>query len=270
VEAATILEDNARSSSLPEMEAAAGECRAAAGAIVESDLIGICRQIATKLARQASTLASEVQQQSRRRVQTNIDPHSPKPMSSPGAVGPAAISPSPRQHQASERAEDRKPVPSQPSRQAALARVRVARSEFERELVAAALERGDRFVRIGAEAIIDVKQDRMWLGQMVPPGKYRSALAFVASLRGDKYSDWRLPRPDEVQQLLADGGRTWVVDNGLVPRPSTSASSVRVWTRDERWVWLRLRKEITVVDLSTSAISWVAASRRLLPALVVR
>jgi hypothetical protein len=155
-------------------------------------------------------------------------------------------------------------------RDADLARITVATSAIEREGVAAALQAGDRFAVIGSELIIDVKQNRMWLSRTGPTGSYRAAQNFIAGLHGAAYSDWRLPRPDEVQQLLGGGGRDWAIAQGLLPSLSGSAATIRVWTSETRWVWLRFRREVTVVDLATSAIAVVPASNPALTVLAVR
>jgi hypothetical protein len=299
LQAAEILEVDFRKSGWAQIEQAANECRSVAGTATEADLIVSCRRLATNLARQASSLATEVQQQTRKAPKHGTQPVVTVPTPGPAPLAPVtppASPPAPAPTAAPKpasapvpRAKPATPVPAQPAapkatpepvvqpvsarasvRDADLARVTVATSAIEREGVAAALQVGDRFAVIGSELIIDVKQNRMWLSRLGPTGSYRTAREFVDGLRGAAYSDWRLPRPDEVQQLLGAGGRDWAIAHGLLPSLSGSTAPACVWTSESRWAWLRFRKEVTVIALATGAIAVVPASNPALSVLAVR
>jgi hypothetical protein len=276
-EAAGILEEDVRKSGWTQIEQAAAECRSVAASAADRDLVAACRRLATNLARQASTLATEVQQHSRKTAKP-ATPHaasapvkSPtpaaKPATRPSEPQPAAKAPKPLKEEAAPKAQ---PV-AQPTetrrkaRAADLSRLRIAVSAHERETVSAALESGERFALVGSDVMIDVKQNLMWMPRLGPPGSYATAIEFVSKWVGGGYSDWRLPRPDEVQQLLQGGGKAWAVSHGLI-----GDAACLVWTSYARWRWLRFRKEVTVVNLQTSAIDMRPARESSIGVLVVR
>jgi hypothetical protein len=278
-EAADLLDQDVRKSGWPQIEKAAAECRSVAASAADADLVASCRRLATNLARQASTLATEVQQHSKKAASakpgapTAVPP--PQKPSIPAAkpVVPAA-QPTPKAKPASPRKAETAPAPrpvaqpSEPPRKARAAdieRVRIAVSAHEKEAVAAALESGDRFALVGSDVVIDVKQNLMWMPRLGPVGSYSAALEFAAGWGGGGYNDWRLPRPDEVQQLLQGGGRAWAVSHGII-----GGAASMVWTSDARWRWLRFRKEVTAVDLQSGAIETRSAREISMAVLVVR
>jgi hypothetical protein len=281
LEAATILEADARKSGWTQIEQAAAECRSVAASVSDADSIASCRRLATKLARQASTLATEVQQQTRKThkpagqpdaviAASTIPAPAPAPVTSSAPPPSAAPTPARRMEQPAREAP--RPVAARATpRDADIARVRVATSAVEREAVTAALLAGDRFAVVGADTIIDVNQNRMWLARLGPAGPYRTAQEFVAGCRAGGYSDWRLPRPDELQQLLSAGGRAWAIAHGLFEAGSgTAAGRVCVWTCDTRWRWRRFRREVTVIDLRTSQVGVIPASNRTVRVMALR
>jgi hypothetical protein len=273
LQAAAILEDDLRTSGWLQIGDLAAECRAAADSNDGTGLIEVCRRLATKLARQASTLATEVRQQSKRAAAPTAPPTSAVPVPSIGpAAAAAAGPPAGRDEQRSEL----HPVATEPAHgkrrihDADLARVSVAVSPGERRAVLAALEAGDRFALVQGEMVIDVEHNLMWLARLGPRGPFSTALQFVTACRVGGHADWRLPRPNEIQQFLARGGRDWAAGHGMWRAGEAGAGLVTVWSNDFRWRWLLLRKEVTVVDTATGAISMRRSGSKNVGVLAVR
>jgi hypothetical protein len=258
-QATRILEDDARNSGLPQIIEAVGECHLAVESAADVDAIALCRRLATHLARRASSLATEVQQQSKKGVASTAPPTVPS-IGRPGAPT-VPVSAAPATPESLRR---------EISREQDVGRISVAVTAEEQAAVLEALRQSARFAPVGNGTVIDLKTNLTWLASAGPAGSYTQAQGYVAARREGGYTDWRLPRPDEIQQLLGGGGGQWVRSSGMVRGTGTGAAPTRGWTTDSSWRWIRLRKEVTVVDLATGAISRCPASRRELIVLGVR
>jgi hypothetical protein len=267
-QANAILEADARASRLPQIETVAQECRDAANDGDPAGRVAVCRKLATRLARLASTLATEVQEQTRKtRSQPTIvaletpeisstdsipaPEATPVPIPSPTPITPpVVVVPSPV-------------VAEQPSPRPRfdLTFVRVAVSAEERAATSAALEAGSRFADVGNGTLIDTKLSLMWAAEVGPTGTHAVAAAYAGQSSLGGYVDWRLPRTEELQHFLAGGGRE--VLSGTVRRP------MALWTSDtsRRWFFIR---QATVVHTATGSAEAVAASRRDVGVVLIR
>jgi hypothetical protein len=259
-QATAILEADARASSLPQIAAAARECRDADDDGDPAARVAGCRKLATRLARLASTLATEVQEQTRR-IKTQptlvalespevagagtanvpVETAMPRPPSVP-EVPPAVPLPPVAM-----------PAPPPPRPRLDVARIHIAVSAEERAAVTAAFEAGSRFAEVGNGTLIDTRLGLMWAATVGPSGSHAVAVEYAAQSRLGGYADWRLPRPEELQHFLAGSGHE--VLSGGAGRPMS------LWTSDTSRRWLFLR-QATVVHTATGSAEEVAASRR--------
>ncbi|MCL4178791.1 MAG: DUF1566 domain-containing protein, partial [Verrucomicrobia bacterium] len=291
-QAATILESDAKVSRLPQMEAVALECRSAVGAGAEGERVAACRKLATKLARLASSLATEVQEQSRKAGKVEARPAVPTPSAPPVAparepvpqptvsatpkpvpaapapVPPAAPpktivkpAPAPAPVPAVKAAPDKRPAKPKVD----LMPIRVAASAEEQAAVTTALEAGQRFAGVRNGTLIDTQMDLMWAAKVGPPGPHSSAEGYASQCRLGGYADWRLPRPEELRHFLAGGGR----DLGPTMFGSGAGAAVALWTSatSRRWFFIR---QATVVRVGTASVDVVSAGRGDVQVLVVR
>jgi hypothetical protein len=250
-QATRILEDDARSSSSPQIIEAVSECRDAVESAADVDAIAQCRRLATQLARRASSLATEVQQQSKKGV-VSAAARTVPPVRAPSVPAvPVSAPPAPRE--SPRRDIVREPDPG---------RISVAVTAEEKAAVLEAMKSSARFAVVGNGTVIDLKTNLAWLASGGPAGTYSQARDYVATRREGGHGDWRLPRPDEVQQLLSGGGAAWARSNGMLRSGGSNAEAAMVWTQESKWRWLRFRREVTVIQLSTGAIALCAAGRR--------
>jgi hypothetical protein len=283
-QAATILESDAKVSRLPQMEVAAVECQTAVGAGAEAERVAVCRKLATKLARLASSLATEVQEQSRKAGKVEAKPvvpvpstpapaparepapqpavtATPKPVPAAPAPAPAPV-PAPVPAPAVKAAPDQRPAKSKID----LAPIRVAASAEERAAVTAALEAGQRFARVNNGTLIDTRMNLMWASKVSPAMAHRSAEGHAANCRLGGYSNWRLPRPDELQHFLTGGGR----DLGAAMfQGESGGTAVALWTSETSRKFLFLR-QATAVQVRSGAAQTISASLADVHVLVVR
>jgi hypothetical protein len=279
-QAATILESDAKVSRLPQMEVAAVECQTAVGAGAEAERVAVCRKLATKLARLASSLATEVQEQSRKAGKVEAKPVVPVPSTPAPAPArepapqpavtatpkpvPAAPAPAPAPVPAPavKAAPDQRPAKSKID----LAPIRVAASAEERAAVTAALEAGQRFARVNNGTLIDTRMNLMWASKVSPAMAHRSAEGHAANCRLGGYSNWRLPRPDELQHFLTGGGR----DLGAAMfQGESGGTAVALWTSETSRKFLFLR-QATAVQVRSGAAQTISASLADVHVLVVR
>jgi outer membrane biosynthesis protein TonB len=294
-QAATILESDAKVSRLPQMEVAAVECQTAVGAGAEGERVAVCRKLATKLARLASSLATEVQEQSRKTGKVEAKPvvpvpstpaaapapqpvpppavtATPKPVpAAPAPVPPAAPAkpvakpapaPTPAPAPAVKAAPDQRPAKPKVD----LTPIRVAASAEERAAVTATLEAGQRFANVKNETLIDTRMNLMWASKVAPAMAHRPAEGHAANCRLGGYSDWRLPRPDELQHFLSGGGR----DLGTALfQGESGGTAVALWTSETSRKFLFLR-QATAVQIRSGATQTLSAGRGDVNVLVVR
>ena len=208
-QAATILESDAKASRLAPIEAAAVECQSAVGAGAEGERVAACRKLATKLARLASSLATEVQEQSRKAGKVEAMPTA-KPAPAPTPV--PAVKAAPEQRPAKPKID--------------LTPIRVAASTEERTAVTAALEAGKRIAEVRNGTLIDTRMNLMWAAKAGPAGPHAAAEVYASQCRLGGYADWRLPQPEELQHFLAGGGR----ELGASLFGSDQGAAMSLWT----------------------------------------
>jgi hypothetical protein len=276
-QATSILESDARASRLSQMETVARECRSSLEGVSSSERVAVCRKLATKLARLASTLATEVQEQTRKAgkpeprpavasappAPPSRQPVVPAPASAPSTPRPPLTpagpsrAPTPRESQPTS-----KPRPMKPGMD--ITPIRVAATAEERAAVVAALEDGQRFALVPNGTVIDTRMKLMWAVKAGPAMTHRAAEGYAAECRLGGYNNWRLPQPDELQHFLIGGGR----DFGPVMFGS-GASPVALWTAEtsRRWFFIR---QATVVQFETASILVASARRSEVRVLVVR
>lgn len=294
-QAATILDSDAKVSRLPQMEAAAVECRSAVGVGAEGERVAACRKLATKLARLASSLATEVQEQSRKAGKVEAKPAMPSPITPAPATArepapPPAVTPTPKPVPAApvpvpvppvapakpivKPAPAPAPVPAvkaAPEKRPAkpkvdLTPIRIAASAEERAAVTAALEAGQRFANVNNGTLIDTRMNLMWASKVAPAMAHRPAEAHAANCRLGGYADWRLPRPDELQHFLTGGGR----DLGAAMfQGESGGTAVALWTSETSRKLLFIR-QATAVQVRSGAAQTISASQADVHVLVVR
>jgi hypothetical protein len=296
-QAASILESDAKASRLPQMEAVALECQSAFAAVGAGERVATCRKLATKLARLASTLATEVQEQSRKAGKVAARPAepatvtpapaparetvpqptvtaTPKPVpSAPAPVPPAAPAkpvsqPSPTPAPAPVPAPVAKPAPEKrPAKpKVDLTPIRVAASAEERAAVTATLEAGQRFANVKNGTLIDTRMNLMWASKVAPAMPHRSAQSHATGCRLGGYADWRLPRPEELQHFLTGGGREL---GAAMFQGESGGTAVALWTAETSRKFLFIR-QATAVQVRSGAAQTISASLADVHVLVVR
>ena len=289
-QAAAILESDAKVSRLPQMESVARECQSVVGAGAEGERVAVCRKLATKLARLASSLATEVQEQSRKAGKVEAKPAVPTPTTplpapardpapqptvtatpklvpaAPAPVSPAAPAkpaptPAPTPIPAVKAVPGKRPAKPKVD----ITAIRMAASAEEQAAVTTALEAGQRFAGVRNGTLIDTQMDLMWAAKVGPAGTHSSAEGYASQCRLGGYADWRLPRPEELRHFLAGGGR----DLGPTMFGSGAAAAAALWTSatSRRWFFIR---QATVVKVGTASVDVVSAGRGDIQVLVVR
>jgi len=144
--------------------------------------------------------------------------------------------------------------------------IRVAVTAEEREAVVAALEDGRRFAPVANGTVIDTGMKLMWAVKAGPAMSHRDAQGYAAEYRLAGYTNWRLPRPDELQHFLIGGGRDFgpIMFDGVGGSPT-----VALWTAEtsRRWFFIR---QATVVQFETGSVTVASARRSDVYVLVVR
>jgi len=290
-QAAAILESDAKVSRLPQLESVARECQSVVGAGAEGERVAVCRKLATKLARLASSLATEVQEQSRKAGKVEAKPMVPVPSTpaaaparepapqpavtatpkavpaAPASVPLAAparpiVKPAPAPAPAVKAPPDKRPAKPKVD----LTPIRVAASAEERTAVTATLEAGQRFAHGKNGTLIDTRMNLMWASKVAPAMAHRSAEGHASNCRLGGYSDWRLPRPDELQHFLTGGGR----DLGAAMfQGESGGTAVALWTSETSRKFLFLR-QATAVQIRSGATQTHSAGRGDVNVLVVR
>jgi predicted phage tail protein len=251
-QATAILESDAKASRLPQMEAVVAECQSALSAVAMTERVAECRKLATRMARLASTLATEVQEQTRKAGKVEAKPAAAAP-------GAPVIAPTvaPATAAKTEKRPSRPKVDITP--------IRVAATAEERAAVTAALETGERFADVKNGTLVDTRLNLMWSAKIGPAVVHRAAVAYATSCRLGGYADWRLPRPDELQHFLTGGGR----DLPAMFRIESGSSAVALWTSETSRRFLFLR-QATAVQVRSAAAQPVSAGQGNVHLLVVR
>jgi outer membrane biosynthesis protein TonB len=290
-QAASILESDARVSRLPQMESVALECQSALSGVAEGESLAVCRKLATKLARLASSLATEVQEQSRKAGKAETKPAVPAPSTAaaaptrgpvpqptvtaapkpvpaaPASVPPAApvkpiVKPAPVPAPAVRAAPEKRPAKPKVD----LTPIRVAASAEERTAVTATLEAGQRFANVKNGTLIDTRMNLMWASKVSPAMPHQSAQSHAAGCRLGGYADWRLPRPEELQHFLTGGGREL---GAAMFQGEGGGTAVALWTSETSRKFLFIR-QATAVQVRSGAAQTISASLVDVHVLVVR
>jgi hypothetical protein len=150
-----------------------------------------------------------------------------------------------------------------------VARITIARTAAEQAAVLSALQGGKRFAVVGNGTVIDTQTNRMWAARCGSITPYRGAQSQVRNLRLANYADWRLPAPEEVSALAADGGSGQARSLGLFS-PERGGKLEWLWTaRSRRRFWL-FRQEAICLSLITCELGWRAARAEASACLAVR
>jgi len=236
-------------------------CREAAGGSEASVLLAACRQMATSLARRASSLAAEVHQ---------------KAVSAPAAAPPAPTAvevPVPVQ----EAVPETSGVPVVPPAAAAVPpapvveaervrRLTIVENPAEREAVEAALEVGTRFARVRGMTLVDTETNRMWQAQLSNGMAHAVAMEAVRGSETGGYHDWRLPTVEEMRALLAQGGLQGLRSLGVLP----AMSAPLLWTSAVRSRFFGFKKEGAVFHSGSGEMAYRALSDSAVRVLAVR
>jgi hypothetical protein len=271
LQVATQLETDRNLATLIPVEEITRKCRDTASSTDEAPLVAACRQLATTLARRASSLAAEVQQKTTHKpapaaaaltpvTAPPVEPAAPvTPPVPPTAAAPVAL-PTPAPTPA--------PVPTAKPRldPARLRQISVATNPAEQEAVATALEAGKRFAVVGDATLIDTRTNRMWLAHPTAAGRYSDAVAAVSRLDVGGYRDWRLPSPDDLRQVLGDGGSNALRALGVL----TGANSPLLWSSDLRSKFFGFVKKVTVANSGTGELTLESASSTRVQTLAIR
>jgi hypothetical protein len=270
------------------------KCREAAAGSDASVLLAACRQMATSLARRASSMAAEVQKK-------------PVPAAAPLAGVPLAAPPGGAATRAPVVAQEVPGLPAEPvlplaasagpvapptpgsSEEAALAQagasglvpeapstsrfdaerikhLTVLASAAEREASIAALESGRRFAWVEGATVIDTETNRMWQAQLLNGLTHTLAVEAARRMETGGYCDWRLPTSEELQALLSGSGLEAL--RGLGVFPGTPAPYL--WTSTVRSRFLGFRKDAAVFHSATGELSYRRLSDSSVGTLAVR
>lgn len=277
-QATAILESDAKVSRLPQMEAVVAECQSALSAVAMTERVAECRKLATRMARLASTLATEVQEQTRKAGKVEAKPAAASPVAP--VIAPTVAPPQPTQAPAAPKAPPPPPAAAPPRVPVApvakpgkrpskpkvdITPIRVAATAEERTAVTAALETGQRFADVKNGTLVDTRMNLMWSAKIGPAVVHRAAVAYATSCRLGGYADWRLPRPDELQHFLKGGGR----DLPAMFQIESGSSAVALWTSETSRRFLFLR-QATTVQVRSAAAQPVSAGQGNVHVLVVR
>jgi len=281
-EVAQLMEANAALSEVLAAAEIAQKCRAAAQTTADPQVLGVCRQIATGLARTASSLATEIQQSTGAPSRTELKappksqpgpspepPKTPAPTASPPtqdklAPQPSPAPPHPTPAPAAQTASAPPPKPAPQSapaptgekaRPAAVPidRVTTARTAAEKEAVTRALQDAKRFAPIANGTFIDTRHNRMWTARVVPAASHAAARRLAGDCRAGQYSDWRLPQPAELQELLAGQAREPLRSAGVFQPEDGGNPAEWLWSSEVKSRFLGLLKQAIACQISTAS-----------------
>jgi hypothetical protein len=231
---ASQLEADPNLAGLLPVDEIAQKCRQTAICPDDTALVSGCRLMATSLARRASSLAAEVQQRARETPGPGITPPAPSPAPVPAATQPGL----PRESRPSAKPVEVNPVPA-------------AENPTVSKPAAAARPAGERFTRASNETILDGRTRRVWLATPLPAMKHAAAASAVRQLASGGHRDWRLPTPDELAEVLGEGGLQALRALGVLP----GTAAPRLWTSDLRSRFFGLLKSVGVVSGATGQAS---------------
>jgi outer membrane biosynthesis protein TonB len=250
----------------------ASQCRSTAESVPDDRIVAASRQVATQLARRASSLAAGIQQKSAPGAptptgtvsapQAAVPPPPQAPAPTPATIPVPCPSPAkeppakqlPAKEPAAKVPARETPTPVTPPKPAAappkpdvsrLARITAAVSDSEREAVAVALKQDRRFAVVAEGVFIDLRHNRMWCRLSDRPGRQPEAARLATACQCEGYTDWRLPQPGEVQALLGASGSVELQTLSLVPSGLT-----HLWTSSTRSRFFGLLKDATAVPLA--------------------
>lgn len=273
----------------------AKKCREAADGEDAAATITACRQVATQLARRASSLAAEIQQKPAGATAARPAPapmpvstvSSPPPPPAAATVLPAPPQPIPTPAPAPAAAPEivpptertpaprptPKPAPQQPAATpiqrvdpALVQRVTIARSTLERQAVAAALEAGRRFAVVSNGTLIDIRTNRMWTAHLSQGVTHPEALRLAASCDTGGNSGWRLPQADELRELLSENGLQALRAVGSLP----AAGAALLWSGEVRSRFFGFLKDALAAQSGTGDLTRQSLKNNAVQALFVR
>jgi hypothetical protein len=246
-QAATHLDEDPRLAGLANLAELAAECRSAAEAPDDAGLVAVCRQLAARLARQASSVATEVQGQSRKVVKPAVEPMPAAPVAAEEVV---VAEPAPAAAVAAEGAVVAEPVPAAPAPlPPGYQYVTVARTPEEQSVVVAVLKGGKRFAIVANGTVIDTETNLMWAAKVGPPANYAAASRYAAACGLGGYADWRLPRPEELRSLLTGSGRDFARTSRMLIAEGSGAEAEQLWSGEFQWRWLILWREVVIMSV---------------------
>ena len=262
LQVATQLETDGNLSTLIPVEEITRKCRETASSADETPLVAACRQLATTLARRASSLAAELQQKvvaaHAEPTPSPVPPPSPVPAPPVAPAIPAHLQPTPQPAEA--------PAPKPRVDPARIRELTIAATTEEREAVRVALETGSRFAPVGDALLIDTRANRMWLSYLLPATRYADVLAALPRLDIGGYGDWRLPSPDEFRRIIDGGGFQALRSMGVLP----AVNAPLLWSSDFRSRFFGLRKSVCVANGDTGELIREPASSTRVQVLAVR
>lgn len=277
---AQLMEADPRLSDVLATAEIAQKCRTAADATDDPQVLTVCRQIATSLARTASSLATEIQQPTGTPPRTELrtppksqpipspePPQSPAPAPTPPQPRPARPpSPAPSHTPPSPTAPTATtptppPAPAIPQPTApkaatsavAIDRVTIARTVAEKEAVIRALQDGKRLAPLDNGTLIDTRHNRMWTSRLVAARNHAAARRFAGQCRTGQHADWRLPHPAELRDLLADSGRESLRSLGLFQPQGGGDPAEMLWSSEVKSKFFGLVKQAAACQISTGS-----------------
>jgi hypothetical protein len=257
LKAANNLESDSRLAGIHEIAALSEQCRSTASLVSDDEVVPGCRRIAAALARKATDLAKEIQEQVRRGPEAERPAApAPAPVPAPASPLPTPMSPTPAF------APSASPAPKPRTPAVEIERITIARTDEERGAVAAALERGARFAVPGARTVIDVRTNMMWIS-MASGVSQAEAEPIARAFQPGGYGDWRLPTESELSRVLSEGGPPLVESLGL-------GRDALVWVAAQRFRWIRLRSEGRIINVTSREAAWRAARDATVRAVLVR
>ena len=182
-----------------------------------------------------------------------VVPVRPAAVEKPRPAEKPVAAPAPKVPEKARPAEKVKPAPKPQVVPGLVERITVARTAAEKSAVALALRDGKRFAVISNGTIIDTQTNRMWVARPGPATPHSGALSFAQNLRLGNYADWRLPTPEELQQLVAEGGSYAARSLGMFT-PEQGGNVDWLWTsRSRRRFWF-FGREATCLSLRTGQL----------------
>jgi hypothetical protein len=230
----------------------ARRCRMAAENTGDSEIVTACRQLATHVARQASTLATDIRQG--RATSRPVEPPPAPPEAAPRVTQRPTAPVQPE-------IEEAVPLPSQPElveafdsavstdvrSDTSIELVTIAQTEAAKEAVRSAIRLGRSLAVVGDGTFIDIHGNSIWTVTTGTPLSHAGAVDAARRCTHGNFRDWRLPDPEELESLLARGGL-----------PGYTSSGPRFWTRLVRSRLLGIVKQAAVYDSQTGQTEYVS------------